>query len=175
MKITEFSKQIIKRGISRSYNFRMELTIPEKIINNQWWNKYNISSDIGNYLTFQCYSSQFPASNVNIEGGFRSIPVSLSFNNLEMDVRCGKDFMEKKFFDAWHSSIINPENFLISYLDDIKTSLKISKIDGNNNIIYTIKYLDAYPQTVSSIEADQDENKIDTFKVEFHYRKWIII
>lgn len=175
MKITEFTKQLYKRGISRPYNFDLELTIPSKLINSEWYKEFNINSDIINILNFQCISTSFPSTNIKEIENIYKIPSGKSFDDLSLDIRCGKDLMEKKFFDAWNLLIVNQDNYIVSYLDDITTTLKLIKKDIKGNILQTIQYIDAYPKTVSGLAADHESNKIDVFKVEMSYRKWKFI
>lgn len=173
MKITDFNKQIIKRGISRPYNFKLEITPPTKLINSEWWKHFNITSEISEILNFQCTSANFPSMNLNLEGDIYTIPTSKTNDDLKITIRCGKDLMEKKFFDAWMSTIINQKNFLLTYVDDIKTTLKLHKLDDKNNIIQTVSYIDAFPQTMTGLEANHDSGSIDNFTVDFTYRKWM--
>lgn len=172
MKIAEFHKQLLKRGVSRPYNFKVEITTPTKLINSDWWNKFSISSEIEKILEFQCTSTSFPTTNISTSEGLYKTPTGVTYSDLSIDIRCGKDLMEKKFFDAWYAMTINQDNHLISYLDDISTVLKLIKLDNNDKIIQTIQYYDVFPKSVSGLEANHDSGSIDTFKVEFAYRKW---
>lgn len=173
MKINEFAKQILKRGISRPYRYELELTIPTKLINSEWWSKFSIPSDIGQILSYQCFETNFPSFGLDTDGDVYNIPVSQNFEELKMSIRCGEDLAEKKFFDAWTKTIINQDNYSVAYLDDISTSIILRKIDTKGKNVQSVEFIDAYPNAVTGLEAKQDgKDEIDTFSVQFNFRKW---
>ena len=172
MKITEFSKQLMKRGVAKLYRYKLELTPPSKISNGPWYSTLGVNSEVSKYLEFQCTSVISPSTNINLEGDLREIPISPTFEEMRLSIRCGEDLMEKKFFDAWYSSIVNPDNFTVSYLDEISTKLKLYRYDNKGNVLYTQEFIDAYPRSVSGAEFNQDPDRIEIFEVSMKFRKW---
>ena len=175
MNISDITKQIIKRGISKLNRFQLEIVEPPRLSNNDNFIKYGVSSFI-NDLNFQCESVNIPSTNIETNEDLFITPVKKSFSELKVTIRVGADMKEKKFFDAWCNNIINENSFVVSYLDNIKTSINIYKMnDDLTKKIYGVQLIDAYPKTVGEVTLSQDSSEYMTIDVNFVYRKTKIL
>lgn len=84
-----------------------------------------------------------------------------------------RDMEVKKFFDDWMHSIINKNDFTVSYLKEYATTIDINQLDEQNNITYSVKLYDAFPRSINIMELNnQSQNQTHRLSVVFAYRYW---
>lgn len=175
MNISDITKQIVKRGIAKLNRFQLEIVEPPRLSNNDNFIKYGVSNFINN-LNFQCESVNIPSTNIETNEDLFITPVKKTFSEARATIRVGSDMKEKKFFDAWCNNIINEDSFVVSYLDNIKTTINIYKMsDDLTKKIYGIQLIDAYPKTVGEVTLSQNSSEYMVIDVNFVYRKSKII
>ena len=171
MNISDIVKQVIKRGISKLNRFQLEIVEPPKLSKNDKFTEYGVSNFI-NELNFQCESVSIPGINIETNENMFITPVRKTNSEIKVTIRVGKDMKEKKFFDAWCNNIIDEETFIVQYLDNIKTTINIYKMnDDLSKKLYGIQLIDAYPKTVGEITLSQNSNEYMIIDVSFVCRK----
>ena len=64
------------------------------------------------------------------------------------------DYYIKKIFDKWMNSIVDKESYTTLYDADYKVDMIIQQLDQQNNVVFGIKLINAFPVSISDIPLD---------------------
>lgn len=122
-----------------------------------------------------------------IANGFATEDVSMTFY-------VPNDYGPKKYFDKWRSAIIGENGYGVvgykkDYVKDIvirqlkkpvaRFGFDLGPLDINFDVlgksIYSVKLIDAFPTTLSSIQLSNDADQIVEFNVQFSYTNWEVV
>jgi len=123
-----------------------------------------------------------------VANGFATEDVSMTFY-------VTNDYAPKKYFDKWNSKIIVRENghlhvgYRENYSKDIiirqlkkpvaRFGFDLGPLDFNLDVlgksIYSIKLINAFPTSISSIPLSSDQDQIVEFSVQFSYTDWEVV
>lgn len=84
---------------------------------------------------------------VQYAAGYSTPPVTFSFH-------LTNDYYIKKIFDKWMNSIVDPQTYTTLYDADYKVDMIIQQLDQQNNVVFGVKLLNAFPTDVSDITLD---------------------
>lgn len=99
------------------------------------------------------------------------------------------DYGMRDYFDTWMNSIVNQDTHEVSYKTEYQRSIRIHQlffpvesrglastvVEASNiqqNKIYSIELVDAFPTTLNSIEFTNDPDVIGEVSVSIAYTKW---
>lgn len=166
--INAFKSAILRnRGLARLNRFEIEITaVPG-------W-----SGDKRD-LKFLCESVNLPSKQINTldyDKGGTTRPIKIPTGYIEDDVtmtfNLTNNYLVKKAFDAWMEKIINVDSYLLSYDSVYKRDINIAQLDENDQKVYSVQLMNAYPTTINSIDLDANsESAISKISVVFTYDK----
>jgi len=158
-------------------------------------NRYNVTvippaflsgSTVPNKVQHLCEAVSLPtkglASNPHdVYGPPREIPYRETFTEAALSFILDDRFTLKKFFDAWQTHIINPENGNIkNYWNDFTGTLKITRFENEATDFsggpdsYGVELREVYPSAVGEIALGHTQgSEILRLSVTFKYRKWM--
>ena len=130
------------------------------------------------YFKYTCESSQLPGFTFttdqrNVMGLSSEIPVSFSHEKLTLSFLCSSSMVERKFFDSWFKLIHDPETSTMGYYDTYVGEIIVKALDDTGNPSYEVKYLNCYPQTLTTQNLTWAETNVLRLTVDFSYEKWI--
>lgn len=64
------------------------------------------------------------------------------------------DYYIKKIFDKWMNSIVDKESYTTLYDADYKVDMIIQQLDQQNNVVFGMKLINAFPVSISDIPLD---------------------
>ena len=79
---------------------------------------------------------------------------------------------EKLFFDAWMEYINPSYKFDFRYKNDYVSTLQVNQYDQQNNLIYSINLVDAFPLSVNQMDLDWGSDTYHKLTVVFAYTYW---
>lgn len=168
-----------RKGLAPQNRFLVFLSFPTAA---------RIESDIGGYLTsglnslfgikknesvkfdgrdttILCESCSIPGKTINTieyeHNGFRQAvkkPSGYTNEEITFTFHLTNDYYAKKIFDKWLNSCVNPESYLVPYDNEFKTDLIIQQLDQQDNVVYGVKCINAFPTNVSAIDLNQSSN-----------------
>lgn len=130
------------------------------------------------YFKYTCEASQLPGFTFTTEErdimGLKSeIPINFGHEKLQLSFLCSSSMTERKFFDAWFKLIHNPETSTMGYYDTYVGEIIVRTFDDIGNPSYVVKYLNCYPNTLTSQNLTWAETNVLRLTVDFSYEKWI--
>jgi len=182
--ITDFISYIKTANIVRSNRFSVNFILPSALLSLL----SNANSSVGNTgvsavstsigsggiakaMSMTCLNADLPGFNVET--------TDTRYGNLVRHIANGRTFesftttflltgamVEKKIFDAWYATIFNDTNNSINYYDSYTSTVTMSQLDVNDNVLYSTQLLEAYPIHVGTIKEDRTAtNTISTVDI----------
>jgi len=162
--IQQFVALISKKGgVAKKNRFRIEISIPS----------YS-SSDI----SLLCESISFPSKTIqsfDFSSYRNAIKIPTGFTNEDVTAvfHLTNDYYIKDIFDKWLNTIVNTQDYFISYDSTFKTAIRIFQLDEKDQVVYGVQLLDAYPISMSAVELDNSvTNVTQKLTVDFTYNYW---
>lgn len=140
-------------------------------------------------LPFRCISCSLPGKMMNtIErstyGPNRKVVTSSLYQDVTFSFIVSDDKSELDYFNVWQNYIVDnnvdssssANNHDVRYYDEYVGDIKISHLDKQNEIKYTISLLEAYPISVEEIPLSwENNNEFIRVNVTVAYRNWVKI
>ena len=152
-----------KGGVAKKNRFRINISIPS----------YS-SGDI----SLLCESISFPSKTIqsfDFSSYRNPIKIPTGFTNEDVTAvfHLTNDYYIKDLFDKWLNSIVNTEDYFIAYDKQFKTTVEIFQLNDNDQVVYGVELLDAYPISMSAVELDNSAtNAGQKLTVDFTYNYW---
>ena len=107
-------------------------------------------------------------------GPIRKAPYNTIYDDLQISVFCTNDgLFPRDLFEDWQNSIIKTTTGQLNYFDQYVADLVIEQYNEQNEVIFTCKFIDAYPVIVNPLALDWSAtNTVHNLTVSFAYRKW---
>ena len=177
--LAEFTQAVKTRNLARPNRFEVIITHPSSL---------SASDTARAKLTsLFCEISNLPGIAITtksqrIYGPAYQRPISLEYGgeSIAMTFYMDSAFEIKTFFDRWIFSIVNPNNYNVSYDDydegsagKYTTDITINQLNEKNVVVYSIKLIDAFPKVMNMMDLNMaSTNQIHKLNVTFGYRKW---
>jgi hypothetical protein len=183
--LSNFTEEVKSRNLARPNRFEVLFTAPASITS-----RIGGGEDAGRarLVSLFCEISNLPGIAVTtkgqrIYGPAYQRPISLEYGGeaISMTFYVDKNFTVKSFFDRWIFSIVNPNNFNVSYDDTVTgtgfnkytTDITINQLDEKDNITYSVKLIDAFPKVMNMMDLNMSStNQVHKLNVTLGYRKW---
>lgn len=183
--LKNFTQEVQKRNLARPTRFAVIFSAPASITSRIGG---SADPDRARLVSLFCEISNLPGIAITtkgqrIYGPAYQRPISLEYGGeaISMTFYVDKDFEVKSFFDRWMFSIVNPNNFNVSYDDNGKnagfnkytTDITINQLDEKDNITYAVNLIDAFPKVMNMMDLNMSStNQVHKLNVTFGYRKW---
>jgi hypothetical protein len=137
--------------------------------------------NITRYLSLQCESAELPGktlqtADVKIYGPSFKVPYQKQYNDISLGFICTNDFYERKLFDSWISSIMNPITNNLRFSHDEETrymsNIQILQYDDFIKQVYAVKLIDAFPIGVAAMPLAWGDDGYHRLTVQFAYQKY---
>jgi hypothetical protein len=166
--IKEFLANIDRHsGPAKMERFYVQITPPATMINSY--------ASFMRDLTYQAESSSLPAiqletNDYRIYGYSKKNPIGVVFSEQDITFHCTNDFYEKPFFEQW-IDYINPagSGYDFNYKTTYVGTIGIFQLDQQQNIIYGVNLVNAFPFTVREMPLAWNEDSIHKLTVGFYY------
>lgn len=170
--LKNFVSELNKSGVAKPSKFEIEITPPVSLAN---------YSNISKLASMYCEVANFPTLSIitkqhQIYGPAYQRPVGSDYggDGISVTFMVDKDMNIKKFFESWMLSIVDKDSHNLSYQSTYVSPIKISQLDINDNINYSIKLIDAFPRMISEMGLNSAAiNSVHKLTVVFAYRKWV--
>ena len=190
---------LTKHGVARNNRFQVLIPIPERLIpetSNTDQNKTSLpfseevvslissftssgASQIARGLDIMVESTALPAktlttTNIRYNSDFHDVPYSVVYNQQDLSFHVSTDMYEKNIIDLWMASIVDPVTHEVAYMDDYATNITINQLNEQDEIVYSVALIDAFPVTCNSIEVtNESQNTMIRLSTSFAYKRWI--
>ena len=138
----------------------------------------NIFPDTKN-LMLRCTAAALPGQDIasqsyKIYGPLRQMPYEAIYSGqLSLTYILSQDMRERAFFERWMDFIINKTNYKIAFYDEYTTTMSISVLNRNDEVMYRSHVQEVYPKTLGEIALATDkENEYMTQEITFAFRKY---
>lgn len=170
--INELQARISQFGLTRSNRFQVELAPPIKLLP-------LLPPLFKERLAIQCETAQLPGKSFStqehrIYGPIRKFPYVATFtSSIDLTFRLGLDYKERSVFDLWQSIIMNPTTNMFGYYLEYVTDLVIHQFNQEDERIYSVKILEAWPEAIQPIEfSSEAQNTYNRQTITFAFRRW---
>ena len=118
---------------------------------------------MGNRLSLMCSSVSLPGRSIastpdkNAAGPMREIPYeSLYASEISMTFYLGKDLWERRIFETWMDTIIDPVSGRLGYYKDYASEMYMYVLNEFDMPIYRIRLEEVFPKQVGEIEFSNE-------------------
>jgi len=128
-------------------------------------------------LTFLCRNATLPGRQIattdwSTNPKMKKMPYAKITDDVSLTFIMTQDMFAKQFFDGWMNNIIN-EDHTLNYKNDYATDIIVQQLDKDNMPVYTVKFKNAFPVTVSEVELSADSaDTVSTCTVTLSYDDW---
>tara|TARA_B100000424_G_scaffold248158_1_gene221080 strand:+ start:108 stop:806 length:699 start_codon:yes stop_codon:yes gene_type:complete len=165
-------------GFARPSRYEIIITPPVGIRSFTLVNLGGLSDTI-RQTSLACESISFPGRNIdtspdtNIYGPVREIATGFSYAEISATFRCSSDMKEKRYFEAWQRLSYDTVTWSMQYYEDYIGAVQIFQLDENDNIMYGVELVEAFPKTIGQMTLDYSStDQIHKLPVTFSYRWW---
>ena len=139
----------------------------------------DVREDVTPDLTLLCEQAELPGKSMltvedKLYGPVRKVAYGQMFIDTTMTFICtGNGWREKKYFDDWQNSIVDPELFDASYYEDYTATIYLYVYNNASSKVYGIMFMEAYPLNVGAVNLSMSQNNDHgRLSVTFAYRRW---
>ena len=171
-----FDKQlgmvINRKGYAKSNRYRVDVNLP-RVISKEVIDGYSLEQ-----INMLCESVTMPSralsTNEYTNGTqTKKIPYTYIDEDVVMEFNLSGDYYPKLVMDSWIESILQPDGFVAQYKNNFVADIQIYGQDINDNSVYKINLINAYPISVGDIQlSNANENTIGKFQVSFAYDRF---
>jgi len=113
-------------------------------------------------------------TDIRTHGPIRKAPYNTIYDDLQLGIYCtNKNLFPRDLFEEWQNAIITTMTGRVNYFDQYVADIEIEQYDDEQNIIYSCKFIDAYPMIVAPLALDWSiTNTVHNLNITFAYRKW---
>ena len=159
-------------GFLRTNKFEVMITPPEDV---------TIDNDSLTRICTNVISAKIPGSSIDTkiwnQGGnhVRKMANTKMYTDLSLRFRVSEDLLEKRFFDAWMSLIIDPVYHTLNYYDKYASSVisvkPLTRVINNSNNNGFYLFYECWPINVMDIDVSmEEENSVAILSVDFAFR-----
>ena len=169
--------------------FLVGLTKPIGDDDANWFTQYGANDiDVWKHFKFVVQSASLPSTSISTNavespGPEILMPYQIAYDDIALEVLCtvGKieqdmhGLPEKRFFDAWMASVIDPYSMEIGYRESyIIPEMRVSVFGPHDlNIpIMIVTLKNCYPISMDAVELSHDNNELIKITVNIHFVKW---
>jgi len=130
-----------------------------------------------------CHATSIPALNI-MTSPYREnaahfeVPYGHSVEPITMNFYGERNLITKLYFDEWYYEIINPKigpgsfgHLRIGFMQDICADIDVHIIEKNQNRIYSMRLINAFPKSIGDIQLSNSNPDIVSFPVQFVYER----
>ena len=170
--VENFRQTVLNTGLARKNRFECEIAVPPQVRQ-----ATNISEPM---LSLYVESAVFPELTINAEtqfiwGPLIHRPKTLSYGGfMVLQFYLDEDMAIKRTFDYWLQSIVDGEQYTVSYQRDyVAPLMRITQLDKNDQPTYIVNLTDVFPAGVVQLDVNHSlQNAVHLLQVSFRFRKW---
>jgi len=154
-----------RSGLARSNRFEILVVPPRQAFGDvQEIRDLNILCDATSLpgRQMQTFETNYTRQQVKVVQSFINEDVSFTFN-------LTNDMFIKKMFDKWTDMIIDRRTFKKNYDSVYKRDVAIYQNNIQNERVYGVKLINAFPISVQAVELNSSEGEVQKLTVEFTY------
>ena len=111
-------------------------------------------------LHFSCQTTELPGTQMALEdtrinGHTFHYTTGIERDTLNFNFMVSADLYEKVIFDKWLNLMVDEKTRRVAYFDDYVVDITIQALDIQDNVVYTLNMVDAFPVTVDALEMDR--------------------
>jgi hypothetical protein len=170
--INELQSRIGQYGLTHPNRFQVDLAPPTAL-------QPLIPALMKERLAIQCETAQLPGKSFStkeqrIYGPVRKFPYTATYTStIDLTFRVGVDFVERSIFDAWQDIVMNSKTNMFGYYNTYVTDLFVHQFDREDQRIYSVKLIEAWPEAIQPIELSASTNNTyNRQTITFAYRQW---
>lgn len=127
------------------------------------------------HFKFMCVQTSLPGISVATNeprhyGPVVKVPYSKIFEDISMTFLCtSKNYVERRFFDAWIESVCNYSNHDFNYLNEYVGTAEIYALNYKLERVYGLKLINFFPLSISNVDLSHDNSEPQRLEVLFSY------
>jgi len=115
----------------------------------------------------------FSTQEYTTHGPMRKVPYQNIYDDVTLSIYCKENMDQPRIFQEWQNFICDNTFNEFSYPDDYTSDIIIEQLDGQGNVAYAAKLIDAYPLMVGPLALDwSSQGAFHNLSVTFAYRGW---
>jgi len=170
--VENFRNTVLNTGLARKNRFECEIALPRPI-----QTATSISEPM---LSLYVESAVFPELTINAEtqyiwGPLMHRPKTINYGGfMVLQFHLDQDMRIKKMFDTWMQSIVDGDQYTVSYMQDyVAPMMKITQLDDQMEPVYSVQLTEAFPAGLIQLDLNHAlQNATHMLQVSFRFRKW---
>lgn len=165
--LENFRESVLGLGLARKNRFDVEIQPPPAL-------------GSGSLISLFCESAVLPELTINAEmqqiwGPAHHRPKSIAYGGfMVLQFHLDREMNIKKLFDRWMQSIVDGNQYTVSYQRDyIAPVIKVTQLDENNDETYSVIFEEAFPAGMTQLDLSHSlQASTHLLQVNFRFRKW---
>jgi hypothetical protein len=155
--LSEFVAHIKKNSIARVNRFRVQFTVPQKVVG---LSNYIGKGDINKILSLTCLITDVPGqtnqTSVIGYGNYdRRVVWGRSLGDFSTSFLVTGKYVEKKVFDVWTGIMHDEGNHAVEFYDEYITTIYLECLNEQDEVMYRLELTEAYPLVVGNLKLDR--------------------
>jgi hypothetical protein len=171
--LDKFRDTVLSGGLARTNRFEVKIVTPQSL--SRGGSAYDPT-----LISLYCEQAILPGLNISsksfkIFGPTYQRPMGIEYGGegISLNFHVDRNMRVKTFFEDWMHTIVDKNNFTVSYQNTYATTITISQLDEQDNITYEIELLEAFPRNLNPMELNNSsQNQTHRLNVVFAYRYW---
>lgn len=168
--LDKFRSTVFSQSLARTNRFEVFVVPPRGLGSFQY----------GELVSLLVEQASFPMLNIatkplKIFGPTYQRPFTSEYGGEGMPItfHVDGDMKIRRFFEEWMHLIVDPINFTVGYQEQYATNILIRQLDEQNNVVYEIELLEAFPRNMNLMELNNAaSNQTHRLNILFAYRYW---
>ena len=188
-RLSDFKRQVLGKGLARTNRFEVIITSPKKITRTPQiaingaivgGERSGFSVISSSKVSLLCEQASFPLLNINTKpyriyrpAYPRPVTSEYGGDGTSMTFHVDREMHVKQFFDGWMQTVVNKDNYHVSFQEDYAVDIEVFQLDEAMNRTYGIILIDAFPRSMNLMELNNaTQSQTHRLNVLFAYRKW---
>lgn len=171
--LENFLSQVGSRGLAKPNRFEVSITTPPCVQDIETARTVSMFCDQAYLPMYRILTSRQQLFGTP---SFHPVGLDVGGENASMQFYVDREMKVKRYFDSWVQGIIDPVTFTAKYRENYVTDILISQLDEQDDVMYCVKLIDAWPMNVNALTLDQTAaNTVHKLTVSFVYKRWEVI
>jgi hypothetical protein len=163
--VDEMKNDLLAGGLARPCNYVVYITSP--------------FGDSVRQIAMRCERASLAGRNLAttphiLSGPKREMPYTGMYDDLDLTFMCSESMIERRFFEAWQSKVIDPYSNYVGYYDDYVTDITVFQLGVDGLASYGMTFQETYPKVIVAQELSYEaSNSYHKLTITFAYHRHV--
>lgn len=170
--VENFRETVLNQGLARKNRFEVQIAAPAKVS--------ALATNSDRLISLFAESAVLPELTINAEmqqiwGPASHRPKSIGYGGfMVLQFHLDQDMTIKRLFDAWMQSIVDGQQYTVSYQSDyVAPLMQVIQLNDIDEPVYTVTFEEVFPAGQTQLDLNHGlQNATHLLQVNFRFRRW---